>query len=98
MFVATEKSAAVARADALRAAIGAIDVAPLRPAGSFPDVRITASIGVAVYPADASSAQELLERADAAMYHAKRNGRDGVAYVGSDGGFARAGSAAVATP
>jgi diguanylate cyclase (GGDEF)-like protein len=98
VFVATEKSAAVARADALRAAIGAMDVAPLRPAGSFPDVRITASIGVAVYPADASSAQELLERADAAMYHAKRTGRDGVAYVGSDGGFARAGTAAVATP
>jgi diguanylate cyclase (GGDEF)-like protein/PAS domain S-box-containing protein len=33
------------------------------------------SIGVALYPDDAESPESLLSRADAAMYHAKRNGR-----------------------
>ncbi|MDO8607802.1 MAG: EAL domain-containing protein [Phaeospirillum sp.] len=32
------------------------------------------SIGVALYPDDADNAESLLSRADAAMYHAKRNG------------------------
>ena len=33
---------------------------------------VTASIGVALYPEDGSSAQELLKQADMAMYAAKR--------------------------
>ncbi len=32
------------------------------------------SVGVALYPDDADNAESLLSRADAAMYHAKRNG------------------------
>ncbi|HKD76701.1 MAG TPA: GGDEF domain-containing protein, partial [Ktedonobacterales bacterium] len=43
-----------------------------------PDLHITASFGVAVYPTDAANAAELLKRADTAMYHAKRTGRDRV--------------------
>jgi diguanylate cyclase (GGDEF)-like protein len=38
--------------------------------------RITASIGLTVFPRDASSAEDLLKRADAAMYAAKAGGRD----------------------
>lgn len=50
-------------------------------------IRITASIGVAALPFDANSADELLEKADAAMYHSKRSGRDCVSFAAA-GGFA----------
>lgn len=35
----------------------------------------TASLGIAVFPKDADNAQDLLKNADAAMYHAKNEGR-----------------------
>jgi len=98
VFLDTEKSAAIARAETLRAAVAGIDFASLRPAAVDADVRVTASIGVAAYPADATEPHDLLERADAAMYHAKRNGRDGVAYVAHDGSHVRADAPAVALP
>ena len=37
---------------------------------------ITGSIGIATFPRDAASSEELLKRADAAMYAAKSSGRD----------------------
>jgi diguanylate cyclase (GGDEF)-like protein/PAS domain S-box-containing protein len=40
------------------------------------DYRVTASIGVAVYPDDALTEDELLQDADAAMYEAKQEGRN----------------------
>ena len=40
---------------------------------------ITVSIGVAVYPRDGQSAADLIARADAALYHAKKNGKNRVA-------------------
>lgn len=52
------------------------------------DVAITASIGVAAYPYDAAEAGELLEAADAAMYHSKREGRDRVSFAIERGSFA----------
>ena len=51
-------------------------------------VRLTASVGVASFPFDAADAAALLEAADAAMYHAKRSGRDRVAYSLEGAGFA----------
>jgi len=81
----TEKSRAVERAGALRHAIERLDLAALRPAGSRAEVAITASIGVAAYPADARTPSDLLERADEAMYHSKQSGRNAVSYFGADG-------------
>lgn len=49
-----------------------------------PDVPVSASIGVAAYPRDAASYDELLFRADQIMYEAKHGGRNRVCYVGDD--------------
>ena len=40
------------------------------------EIRVTASAGVASYPKTCSNPSELLTRADWAMYHSKRNGRN----------------------
>jgi diguanylate cyclase (GGDEF)-like protein/PAS domain S-box-containing protein len=41
------------------------------------DFHVSSSIGVSVYPADGDNADVLLRNADAAMYKAKENGRNG---------------------
>ncbi len=41
-------------------------------------VRVTASVGVSVYPFDAQDADALLSHADAAMYRVKNSGKNGV--------------------
>ena len=38
----------------------------------------TVSIGIALYPLDANSLQELLKKADSALYQAKHNGKNRV--------------------
>ncbi len=43
-----------------------------------PEKKITASIGVSVYPDDALTKQDLIKAADDALYMAKRNGRNQV--------------------
>ena len=80
VFAATGKAAAIERAERLRARIAALDDGASDAPRAGGEIRVTASIGVAAFPADASTASELLERADAAMYHAKATGRDGVCY------------------
>jgi diguanylate cyclase (GGDEF)-like protein len=44
----------------------------------------TASIGVAVYPGDADNVQDLLKNADAALYHAKDQGRANFRFYSSE--------------
>jgi diguanylate cyclase (GGDEF)-like protein len=85
----TEKASAIERAEALRARIASLDIDPLLPSGQDARIRITASVGVAAFPADAETTSLLLERADAAMYHSKETGRDAVSYAGLDGAFVR---------
>jgi diguanylate cyclase (GGDEF)-like protein len=85
----TEKSAAIERAASLRATIAATDYASLLAQPEGAAVRISASIGVACFPADARTASDLLEIADAAMYDSKRGGRNAVSFRGVDGAFVR---------
>ncbi len=44
------------------------------------ECRLGASIGIAMYPQDGSSAAQLLKQADAAMYRSKQAGRNGLAF------------------
>ena len=69
-----QKTAAIERAQRFCEAVRACDFGIARLA-------ITASVGVAAFPYDASEAGELLEAADAAMYHSKRSGRDRVSFA-----------------
>jgi diguanylate cyclase (GGDEF)-like protein len=66
------KSVAILRAQRLCEAVAAFEFDM--------DVRISASIGVATFPTDVQSSHELLEVADAAMYHSKRSGRNRVSF------------------
>lgn len=51
---------------------------PFQVAGQ--ELRIATSIGIVVYPGDGASQHELLRNADAAMYHAKGNGKNGYSF------------------
>jgi diguanylate cyclase (GGDEF)-like protein len=95
VFTETDKATAIERADELRACIEALDLARLRPPETAADenVRITASIGVAAFPSDAPTANDLLESADAAMYHTKKTGRNGVSYSDANRDLTRLSSA-----
>ncbi len=68
----THKSQAFFRAEEFCRAVRAHDF--------LTGIAMTVSIGVATFPDDAASASELLEAADAAMYHSKRQGRDRVSF------------------
>jgi diguanylate cyclase (GGDEF)-like protein len=89
VFAESGKADAIERAEVLRRRIAEADFSGLRPTEQSGEVRISASIGVAAYPVDARGANDLLERADAAMYHSKRTGRDAVSYTGVDGELVR---------
>ena len=53
-------------------------VSELQFRGSTGSFRVTISIGFAVYPTMASDGEELIRRADTALYQAKQNGRNQV--------------------
>src|ERR1700681_1686056 len=44
---------------------------------------VTASIGIALYPQDGTDIEDLLVKADMAMYQAKDQGRNGIAFYGN---------------
>ena len=52
------------------------DVAALNVAHDSGPVSVTLSLGVAAFPGDGRTKQELIERADSALYHAKESGRN----------------------
>ena len=52
------------------------------PEGSDVDLKITLSIGVASAPEDAQSSKELIQKADVALYYAKKIGRNCLMHAG----------------
>ena len=68
----TDEEGAAQAAERLRATVSA---APYLSAGQ-PPVRLTVSVGAAVFPAHGTTAAALLAAADDALYDAKRAGRD----------------------
>ncbi|HLD65544.1 MAG TPA: EAL domain-containing protein [Pseudomonas sp.] len=47
------------------------------------ELRVSVSLGIALYPGDGANQQELLMNADAAMYHAKGAGKNGYSFFES---------------
>ena len=45
---------------------------------SLPSKKLSMSVGVAVYPSDAGSVEELIQKADSALYRAKKEGKNRV--------------------
>ena len=80
---ATGKRRAIERAQAFCDAVRGCDFGV--------PVRVTASVGVAAFPHDATTANALLDVADAAMYRSKRDGRDRVSFAASPGIYASLG-------
>ena len=70
VFPETVKSDAMNVVEKLRKAVAGITLA------DYPQVKITASIGVASFPEDGSEKSELLMRADEALYRAKGEGKN----------------------
>lgn len=67
----TDREGAYNLAEKLRQAVSELTIAAL-------DLRVTASFGVATYPADADDAEAVLRIADRALYSAKDKGRNRV--------------------
>jgi diguanylate cyclase (GGDEF)-like protein len=66
-------------AERIRAAVGVpLTDVPGAGARGIAELRITASLGVAVYPAHGETVDQVLLAADTALYRAKNNGRDRV--------------------
>ena len=74
MLSGTDKAAATAVAERIHERFGA---------ESFAGGRVTVSIGVAEYPMDGDKVEIVIARADAALYDAKRAGRDRVIAAGA---------------
>lgn len=55
------------------------------------EAQIGASVGVALYPGDGDEPNELVKRADEAMYRVKSAGKNGFAFAREDGGTGRDG-------
>ena len=79
----SDVSEAVAHAATIVAALGAPTMLNAQV------LRLTANVGISVYPADGSDADSLIDRAVAAMYRAKWRGLGSYAFQGEAGGSER---------
>ena len=48
------------------------------------EIAVSASVGIAIYPLDGDTVEDLLKNADAAMYHAKEAGRNTFSYYSKE--------------
>ena len=69
----TDSEHAIMVAERMRAAV---TVLPLATTQVKEGINVTISLGISIYPEDATTSSELLEKADQAMYWAKRLGRN----------------------
>jgi len=76
MLPEEDKEAAFCLAERLRERFAEIDL------GHLP--KITISLGIAAYPIDGTEVEDLIKKADAAMYAAKQAGRNRVMKFGND--------------
>lgn len=76
LVITDAKTPAMIEAEARRLREGL--AAPYRLNGE--EVRVTASVGIALYPSDGEDGGTLIQRADLAMYGAKRLGRDRIQF------------------
>jgi diguanylate cyclase (GGDEF)-like protein len=67
----TDEAGAVATAERIREKVGQLAFETTQGR-----LRVTLSLGVATFPDDGDRKATLVERADACLYHAKRNGRN----------------------
>ena len=74
LLPSTDQSGALQVAEKLRHGIEALEF-------QQPDLRVTASFGIATYPLDALDSDSLVRMADRALYSAKANGRNRVELV-----------------
>ncbi|MBW2525853.1 MAG: diguanylate cyclase [Deltaproteobacteria bacterium] len=71
----TDRAGGAHKAERIRQAVQSLDWSTCGlPVGT----RVTISIGVAAFPADGTTADDLLRAADSALYRAKRSGKDRV--------------------
>ncbi len=70
--------------DAARCAANILSVLAEQHSVTEHDLDITASIGIGVYPSDGEDAENLIKNSDAAMYHAKHNGRNNFQFFKQD--------------
>ncbi len=78
ILIETDADGALEVAERIRADVAALHIEPIKKA------TLTVSIGVATFPAQATTKEQLLDKADWAMYVAKRQGRDRVvAFAGA---------------
>jgi diguanylate cyclase (GGDEF)-like protein len=82
-----DKRIAVAIAERLRQSVEQQKISGSKQSG----LRVTISLGVASFPDDAESLDELIENADRALYHAKRSGKNHVGYFTTGGVLSLAG-------
>jgi diguanylate cyclase (GGDEF)-like protein len=81
MIPEADKDSAFCLSERLREKFSQINLEDLPP--------ITISLGIATYPSDGTEIDELIRKADAAMYTAKQNGRNRVVKYSSDVKFVR---------